>query len=248
MCPNILIANTLIPSWYLLLAIGAIISAFLAFYACPSDFPLGRSEILMLSALLFVTGLLGARVLHLILNPGHLNIKAADIISPSRGFAYFGTLVFALLTLIVYARLRKVRFLVLADYAMPFLLLSQVFVRIGCFLAGCCYGKPTSAPFGIVFKTGDGLTRHPTQIYEIIVLLAAYITGRLIYKKAFQRQGETFSISLAIYALGRFFVESLRTDSPIFILGLTVAQVTCLAVLSLAAFLYIYGRANYAAE
>ena len=104
--------------------------------------------------------------------------------------------------------------------------------RIGCFMGGCCYGIPTSLPWGVDF--GDGVPRHPTQLYE-----AAFALGIFIYlkytknKKKSLPPGILFDLFLNSYFLFRFMVEFIRVHPPV-IFGLTMYQ-----LFSLAALLYI---------
>ena len=230
MYPNIVIGSIIIPSWYALLILGAMISTSLAVYLRPPNFPLNRKEITIVAALLVILGLLGARVLHLLLQGSISAFNLRQLFSFRGGYAYFGALVFSVGALLIYSHFKKVNFLLLADYAMPFLMLSQMFVRIGCLAAGCCYGKPTSQPFGLAFKTVDGLARHPTQVYEAVLLFLIYVISRRIYKRRADRRGLTLAATLIMYGLGRFFVEYFRADSRVLVLDLTQAQVSCLLV------------------
>ena len=234
MNPNIIIGGRTIPSWYAMLAIGVIAATALAIYARPKDFPLSRTQILTLGIFVILFGLLGARILFIILNRDIAQLSLREIFSFSGGFAYFGALVLDIFVFWAYARLRKIKFLSLVDYCTPFLMLSQVFVRVGCFLAGCCYGKPTGFIFGVAFKSVDKVVRHPTQIYEAVLLLAIYWTSRIIYEKRRDTPGYTFSITLILYGVGRFLVEFFRADSPAVIFNITVAQVACLSLALLA--------------
>ncbi|HEY5586252.1 MAG TPA: prolipoprotein diacylglyceryl transferase family protein [Ruminiclostridium sp.] len=95
--------------------------------------------------------------------------------------------------------------------------------RVGCLLRGCCYGKATKLPWGIDF--GDQISRHPTQIYEIIfdILLVFF----LVWKKTKGvRPGELFKIFLNCYLSFRFFLEFIRVEKVSFI-GLTDFQILC---------------------
>lgn len=234
MYPNIIIGNVSIPSWYSLLFTGVIISTMLATYARPKNFPLNRKEIFFVALLLLLASLLGARGLFLALHWDSIKFKFLYLFSIHGGFAYLGALLFSIATLFSYSIIKKIKFFALIDYGMPYLLLSQAFVRIGCLFAGCCYGKPTAKPFGLIFKTVDGLARHPTQIYEALGLLLTYLIGRFAYKRKAKEAGFTFAITLGLYGLGRFFVEYLRTDSPTIFLNLTLAQLSCLSLVLIA--------------
>jgi prolipoprotein diacylglyceryltransferase len=102
--------------------------------------------------------------------------------------------------------------------------------RIGCFLAGLhddTYGLPTTAPWGVDF--GDGQPRHPTQLYEIAVVLAL---GIALHRARFATPGLAFKLFLASYLLWRFFVEFLKPVPMAWPLGLSGIQWTCLVALA----------------
>lgn len=242
MCPNIIIGEVMVSSWYAMLILGAIVSTILAVFLRPRDFPLARLEILAVAVMMIAGGLFGARLLFILLHYGTTGFRFSDLFSISGGFAYFGSLAISIPLLWAYSALRRVSLLSLLDYAMPFLMLSQVFVRIGCFMAGCCHGSPTGMFFGVVFKVAGNMPRHPTQIYEAVLLAVIYLIGRSIYKKNSDNKGCTFFTSLAIYAGGRFIIESFRVDSPTVFLNLTLAQLTCLGLVMLSVFALDFRR------
>lgn len=108
----------------------------------------------------------------------------------------------------------------------PAIALGVAVGRVGCFLRGCCFGKETFLPFGVNY--GDGLLRHPTQIYEIIFMLGMffYISWRNKQNPPF---GSSFRILMLSYFIFRFFIEFIRVE-PMFFLGLTIFQWICLVV------------------
>lgn len=246
MQPNITIGNLLIPSWYALLITGVVISTALAVYCIPKDFSISRKEFFLLALIIIAMSLLGARLLFLVLHYNISNIQLKDILSLKGGFAYFGALIFAIITLFAYSAIRKIRALILVDYIMPFLMLSQAFVRVGCLMAGCCYGKPATPMFGLIFKTVDKIPRYPTQAYEAILLIATYLISRIIYIEKKDVIGYTFAVSLVMYGLGRFFIEFLRIDSPAIFLNITLAQATCIIVFMIGIFLLIHTKKRQA--
>lgn len=220
MHPNIVIGQLVIPSWYAMVAVGAVITTILAIASKPQNFPLTRRDLLLLGALLTASGLIGARILFILIHPA----------GAKNGFAYFGALISFLLTLVIYSALRRINVMTLLDYVMPFLMLSQMFVRIGCLMAGCCYGKPTGKSFGVIFKTVDAISRHPTQAYEAGALFLIYIIGRRIYNKAVEIRGLTTVSALALYGAARFFIEYLRADFTSALFNLSVAQIVCFSL------------------
>lgn len=101
--------------------------------------------------------------------------------------------------------------------------------RVGCFLAGLhddTYGIPTAAPWGVDF--GDGLPRHPTQLYEIAVVLTL---GAVLHRARFAVPGLAFKLFLSGYLLWRFAVEFLKPVPVAYPLGLSGIQWTCLVAL-----------------
>lgn len=102
--------------------------------------------------------------------------------------------------------------------------------RVGCFLAGLhddTYGLPTAMPWGVDF--GDGVPRHPTQLYEIGVVLAL---GGALRCARFAVPGLAFKLFLSGYLLWRFGVEFLKPVPVAYPLGLSGIQWTCLVALA----------------
>jgi phosphatidylglycerol:prolipoprotein diacylglycerol transferase len=86
--------------------------------------------------------------------------------------------------------------------------------RLGCFVAGCCYGRPTSLPWGVVFPQQGPLARHPTQLYEAAFhALAAIVLYRLLRRGALR--GNLMKAYIVAYAVYRFFTELLREEQPL---------------------------------
>lgn len=108
----------------------------------------------------------------------------------------------------------------------PAIALGLAIGRIGCFCAGCCYGVPTSLPWGVTF--GDGIARHPTQLYESAFALALFIF-LLASRRKFAEPGRLFGIFMIAYFAFRFLIEFLRAGD-IAVLGLTWAQIASLGI------------------
>jgi len=98
--------------------------------------------------------------------------------------------------------------------------------RLGCFVGGCCFGKPTTLPWGIDF--GDGLRRHPTQLYEAalhatIAVVLAWMRGRGTFR------GQLIKLYIIVYLIYRFFTEFLRPE-PVVFAGFTGYQWAAVAL------------------
>ncbi len=104
------------------------------------------------------------------------------------------------------------RLLDILSFAPCCITIAHAFGRLGCFFAGCCYGKPTDSAFGIVFPTRPHLGAvHPTQLYEAIFLFLLCAVIFLIVMKWHFKHG--LSVYLICYGMFRFGIEYLRNDS-----------------------------------
>ena len=133
----------------------------------------------------------------------------------SDGFVVYGGIISGFLCIFVYCRKQKLSFWQWTDLLMPSVALGQGIGRIGCFLAGCCYGKETSFPFGIVFTDSDfapnGVRLIPAQlISSVLDFLLCFILLRISSHK--NKDGVVTLWYLILYSTGRFFVEFLRGD------------------------------------
>ena len=161
-------------------------------------------------------GFLGAKILYwitewksIVENPGFLGDTLTD------GFVVFGGIIGGILTAYVYCKVEKLDFLKFFDTLMPSVALAQGFGRIGCFLAGCCYGKETAGTLAVIFKDSDfapnDISLIPTQIYSSILdfvhfFLLLYVAK---HKKA---DGQVAACYLICYSIGRFVIEFFRGD------------------------------------
>jgi len=114
--------------------------------------------------------------------------------------------------------------------------------RLGCFRAGCCFGSPTSLPWGMPFPTsGDSLPRHPAQLYESAFhFTMAGVLMLLARRKGFQEsfwRGQLLKFYILCYAIYRFATELIRPEPEMW-LGLTAYQWTCLAIVPVMALLW----------
>jgi prolipoprotein diacylglyceryltransferase len=109
--------------------------------------------------------------------------------------------------------------------------------RIGCFQAGCCYGQPTSLPWGVVFSSVDGQLRHPTQLYESLFhITAAAVFLWLGSRNLFAEN--RFKLYVIVYAAYRFLTEWLRPEARIYA-GFTGYQVVSLGIIGLFVWLWV---------
>lgn len=113
----------------------------------------------------------------------------------------------------------------LGNYLVPSLAIGIFFGRIGCLLAGCCYGTETTLGWGVDF--GDAIARHPTQAYEALLVLGIFVFAQTM-KDRF-KPGELFRWFMIVYFTWRFAVEFIRVN-PEAVFGLTYYQLASLVI------------------
>jgi phosphatidylglycerol:prolipoprotein diacylglycerol transferase len=147
------------------------------------------------------------------------------------GLVWYGGFLGGLLAAWIYLRLQRVPFLRAADQCIPFVALAHGIGRIGCFLNGCCYGKPTHAWFGVIVAAGEP-ARIPTQLLESVALLLFYLMLRWFQeRRVLAPAGWLFGAYLVGYAVMRFVIEFLRGDQRAVWAGLTMQQLLSVGVL-----------------
>ena len=133
----------------------------------------------------------------------------SSIIQP--GLVFYGGLVGGAAAAWGYCRAWRIPLARAADAGAPGLALGHGVGRIGCLLAGCCYGRPVDASFPLAVNLA-GTTRHPTQLYEAIGLGVIAAATALLPARVTRRPGATFLVYLGGYALLRLVVEHWRGD------------------------------------
>ena len=162
-----------------------------------------------------VTGFVAAKLLF-ILTQWENFLKNSKAYLSFEGFVVFGGIIGAILSLYLYCRVKKLDLLDYLDLMAPSVALAQAFGRVGCFLAGCCYGRETDSCIGVVFTHSayapNGVKLLPTQLFmsagDLLLMLIL-----LWYSSKERMKGRTTMLYLILYSLGRFALEFLRNDN-----------------------------------
>lgn len=182
-------------------------------------FGVSGESITNLALLTLIMVVLGARLLYVIFHWGEFNRDLLGIIAFWRGglggLMFFGGFILALVVGILYVRHEKMPIYKILDAIAPSLVLGEGLTRIGCFLNGCCFGKPTSSFLGVVFPyhSAAGYTFsvpiHPTQLYSSA---AGFILfgAALILERKHLKDGLLFGTILIFYSLFRFGIDFIR--------------------------------------
>jgi phosphatidylglycerol:prolipoprotein diacylglycerol transferase len=184
---------------------------------------LDSSLVLDFCTWLMLVALLGAKILLILTDWSYYRANPGEIFSFSTlmaGGVFYGGFLAALFFAIWYVRVQKLSFWKLADVLAPAVALGQSVGRLGCFSAGCDYGKPTHLPWGVVFTSTFahevagvplGVRLHPAQLYESLATFTIF--GLLLWwfpKR--KRDGDIFLLYMGLYAVARFSLEFLRGD------------------------------------
>ena len=133
----------------------------------------------------------------------------------SEGFVVYGGLIIGVAVAMWRCKRAGAKFLDYLDLAIVPISLAQVCGRIGCFMAGCCYGKPTQSFIGVTFPTGShapsGVPLWPTQLISVVGDLIICLI-LLKYEKKKKLSGQVAGLYMILYAIGRFIIEFLRDD------------------------------------
>ncbi|HQR44720.1 MAG TPA: prolipoprotein diacylglyceryl transferase [Thermoanaerobaculia bacterium] len=192
---------------------------------------------------LLLSGLLGAKLLLLIVEgPRYLQSWDAFVEFLRSGGVFYGGLIGAVLALAVVLRKRHIAFWTFTDMAAPAIALGHAIGRIGCLMAGCCWGRECSVPWAITFTdpvaernvgVPIGIPLHPTQLYESLGLFA--LCGLLLRFEKRRWPGQTFAWYLGSYALLRGTIEFFRGDPRGAVLGGAVSTSQLIALAGIAA-------------
>ena len=132
------------------------------------------------------------------------------------GLVFYGGFIAAALTAVFYVKKRRMPVSRTADAAAPAVAFGHFMGRLGCFFAGCCYGKSCDLPWAVTFENPDslaplGVPLHPTQLYSAFNNLIVF--GILIFfRKRKKFHGQLFFLYILLYGLTRSFIEYFRDD------------------------------------
>jgi phosphatidylglycerol:prolipoprotein diacylglycerol transferase len=175
--------------------------------------------------IIILSSIVGARLFYIVFYDlqGTLQNPLSLLKLQQTGLVFYGGLFFAVGAGMLYCRLKKNSISVVLDITAPSIALGQSIGRIGCFLSGCCYGKPTSVPWAVNFPHLSH-ARHPTQIYESLVTFAIFLI-LIRFRKRKTGNGQVAWLYLVLYATARFLLEFVRGDNLPVLLHLTISQV-----------------------
>jgi phosphatidylglycerol:prolipoprotein diacylglycerol transferase len=215
---------------------------------------LSTQRVMDLGIWIIISALVGAKLLLLIVGFRTLSADPGELFSLARsGGVFYGGLIGGVGAALWYIRRHRMPLWTTADVFAPGVALGHAVGRVGCLLAGCCFGRPTAVAWAITFRdpvaaanvgTPLGIPLHPTQLYEAGAE-ALILAGLLLFERRGQGfSGRTFWTYLLLYGLSRFVIEFYRGDSRGTLFNtISTSQFISIVLVPLAiAMLFLLGR------
>jgi len=211
---------------------------------------LDANRVLDLGIYIIISALVGAKLLLLITDFRAFRADPRELLTLARsGGVFYGGLILAVSVALWYIRRVGLPLWTTCDVFAPGIALGHVVGRFGCFFAGCCYGKPTTNPWGITFTdpfaqsnvgTPLGVPLHPTQLYEAGAELLILIILLFSERKGRPFPGRTFWLYMLLYAVSRFIIEFFRGDERGTVFMFSTSQFISLLLAPLAVVMLVY--------
>jgi phosphatidylglycerol---prolipoprotein diacylglyceryl transferase len=216
------IGNFSLPAYGLLVSIGVLLGIWISVRNSEKQ-GINPEDAWNLGILVVLFGILGAKILYIVNDWSYYTSHPGEIFSLGTlqaGGVFSGGLLAALIAAAWYMRRHNMPALGTCDAFSPGLALGHAIGRVGCFAAGCCYGKPTEHFWGVTFTnplahawvgTPLGVPLEPTQLFESAVeLVNFFVLMWMLKRKKFD--GQVFGAYLFLYGVARYFLEFIRDD------------------------------------
>src|SRR3954451_22515825 len=217
---------------------------------------LNPERVMDLGIWIIISALAGAKLLLLVVEHDTFSSNPAQLLTLLRsGGVFYGGLIAAVAVALWYLRKHHMPMWSVTDVFAPGIALGHVVGRMGCFFAGCCYGKPTSVTWAITFRdpyaaancgTPLNIPLHPTQLYEagaealiLVLLLATESRGK-------RYPGRTFWLYMLLYAISRYVIEMFRDDPRGTVGMFSTSQFISIVLAPLAVIMLVYLRRGFA--
>jgi len=236
------IGSFFIPTYGVLVALG-FLAGLLITMRLATRAGLSADKVTNLAVYCAIAGVLGAKLFMFLFdwsyywqNPGEIftmgTLQAAGV--------FHGGFIAALVVAFFYMRKHKLAVLPTMDIFAPGVAIGQAIGRLGCFAAGCCWGRECDLPWGVHFRSDFAApvpldkALHPVQLYESF---CNFLLFALLYKLSARphRPGKIIGLYLVIYSTVRFCVEFFRNHEQALILNLSLTQWISLGLLALGA-------------
>src|SRR5215831_618456 len=211
---------------------------------------LDQTRVLDLGIYIIISALIGAKLLLVVTDYRSFFDNPRALLDLIRsGGVFYGGLIVAVTVALLYIRRVGLPLWTTCDVFAPGIALGHVVGRLGCFFAGCCFGKPTNVPWAITFTdpfaaanvgTPLNVPLHPTQLYEAGAELLILIFLLVTENKGRKFAGRTFWLYMLLYAISRYIIEFYRGDERGTVGPFSTSQFISLLLAPLAVLMLIY--------
>lgn len=185
---------------------------------------ISSQQVMDMGFVIILSAIIGSRLAYVLTNLPYYMAHPLDILKLWHGGLVFsGGLITVIIVMVWYIRRHNYSLWGIGDLWSPAVALGQSIGRIGCFMAGCCYGKPTDLKWGVIFSHPKSLAPlniplHPTQLYSFLSGLIIFTVLVVLHtKKKFE--GQVFLWFLILHSTGRLLIERFRGDDRGLIAG-----------------------------
>lgn len=216
--------------WYAIIIVFAIIIATIFLKKDDGKYEIKFENIFETMLFVIPISIICARLYYCLFEIEYFIQNPLDIFNFKKGgLAIYGGIIGGIITITIYAKIKKINILDILDYVSPYLALGQAIGRWGNFINIEAYGVKTDTFFKMgIIESGEYTEVHPCFLYESIITFCTFL---ILYKKRNKRKfrGEITEIYLFIYSFFRIFIENLRTDSLMFC-GFKVSQILSIGI------------------
>lgn len=235
-------------SYGLMIAIGIMVGLFLARRQAARE-GIDPDKIMDITFYILLVALIGSRLLFVLMNFEEYADNPIQIFKIwEGGLVFYGGFLPAAAIGIWYIKRLGLPLWKVTDIFAPSIAIGHAFGRIGCFLAGCCYGRPSTLPWAVTFTdprslAPQGIPLHPAQLYSSLGLFALF-TFLMFLRKKRTFHGEVFWSYALGYSIVRFFEEFMRGDPRGSILGglLSTSQAISIPLAGISVVMLLYLR------
>jgi len=174
-------------------------------------------QVMDMGFIMILAAILGSRLMYVLINFSYFQNHPLDALKVwEGGLVFSGGLITTFLVTLWYVKTHGLSFWRVADLLAPGVAVGQAIGRVGCFMAGCCHGKPTDAMWGVTFRHPNSMapldiSLHPTQIYDSLIGFIVFAILLFVQKKK-RFNGQVSLWYLILHSTGRLLVERFRGD------------------------------------
>ncbi len=228
--------------WYAIFIAIAFIIAIFGLKKDSKKYKIDYNDILELMVITIPISIISARLYYIIFNLDYYSNNLMEMINiKNGGLAIYGGILGAVITIIIFCKVKKINILDMLDILVPYLALGQSIGRWGNFINGEAHGRVTNNIFrmGIV-ENGIYMEVHPTFLYESICTLIIFFILRFL-KKNRKYSGQLTYMYLLMYSFARAVIEGLRTDS-LMLGNIRVSQLLSIIIFIITLIVLIYKK------